>query len=162
MVIIGRLGTSHGVTGWLKLYSFTDPISKIFEYSDWQISHGGKWISLHLQEYKIQGAQLLVKFAECTDREVARTYTNNEIGIPRSILPTTQKDDYYWHDLIGLKVFNQRGVDFGCVQQLLETEAYDLMMMQGDRVRYIPFTKKTVCTVDLENKKIIVDWDENF
>ena len=42
-------------------------------------------------------------------------YRGKEIAIPRAQLPQPQPNEFYWADLIGLKVVNEQGEDFGAV-----------------------------------------------
>lgn len=77
-------------------------------------------------------------------------------------MPATGIDEYYWSQLTGLSVVNQQGIELGEVANLFETGANDVMVVKGDKERLIPFTEFAVHEVDLDNKKIIVDWDADF
>jgi 16S rRNA processing protein RimM len=49
------------------------------------------------------------------------------------------------------------------VDSLLETGANDVLIVQGDRERVIPFLQgQTIISVDLDAGKMIVDWDPEF
>ena len=86
-----------------------------------------------------------------------------DIFISPEQLPKTAKDEYYWSDLIGLTVETIDGVQFGMVDSLLETGANDVLIVQGERERVIPFLQgQTIISVDLDAGKIIVDWDPEF
>ncbi|MGZ8193889.1 MAG: ribosome maturation factor RimM, partial [Methylobacter sp.] len=55
------------------------------------------------------------------------------------------------------------GVQLGAVDGLLETGANDVLIVQGERERAIPFLQgQTIIDVDLDTGKIIVDWDPEF
>ena len=36
-VILGRIAGVYGVKGWLKIFSYTDPMESIVDYSPWYI-----------------------------------------------------------------------------------------------------------------------------
>ncbi|MDP3589089.1 MAG: ribosome maturation factor RimM, partial [Methylobacter sp.] len=55
------------------------------------------------------------------------------------------------------------GIQLGAVDSLLETGANDVIIVQGERERVIPFLQgRTIIKVDLDAGKIIVDWDPDF
>ena len=86
-----------------------------------------------------------------------------EIGIRRDQLPATVSGEYYWHDLLGLKVVTVTGELLGTVDQLIETGANDVLVVGGDRERLIPFVlDKVIVNVDLDKAEIRVDWDKDF
>jgi len=103
-----------------------------------------------------------------TDREVARTYADFEICIPRSELPPLTGEEYYWYQLQGLKVINQLGQVLGRVDHLLETGANDVLVVKpcdgslDDRERLLPYTDPCVLKVDLEAGEMHVEWDADF
>lgn len=159
---MGHFGQSYGIKGWLKVNSSTDPIENILQYFPWQVQHQGLWQPLKITEGKRQGKHILVKIAGCDTPELAKTYTNNPIAIEREQLPKLPPDEYYWSDLIGLKVINQDGVDFGWVESLFETGVHDVLVVKNSRQRLIPYTSEVIKNIDLTNRIIHVIWDAEF
>ena len=55
------------------------------------------------------------------------------------------------------------GVPFGSVSHLFETPANDVLVVQGERQRLIPFLMgRHIESVDFDARKIVVDWDADF
>lgn len=161
-VIIGRFGKVHGVKGDIRVQSFTDPLENIVQYLPWQIRPSNKsaWQPVDISHTQWQGDQLVVHVRDVNDRDEARRFTNQEIGIERSQLPElTDEDEYYWADLIGLTVVNTKGVTLGTVDNFFETGANDVMVVKGEREHLIPYTKYAIVTVELATKTITVEWD---
>jgi 16S rRNA processing protein RimM len=90
-------------------------------------------------------------------------------------LPEPEDDAYYWSDLIGLRVKNKQAVDFGCIVDVFETGANDVIVVQAEATepdgeqakskpqeRLLPFVADVVLEVDLPNKTMLVDWDADF
>jgi len=161
-VILGRLGSVHGVQGWLKVISFTDPIDNIFNFKPWQIEHQAQWQTMTVASHKRLGNSLIVKLHNLDDREIARTYTNDHIAIPASALPTLQEDEHYWSDLIGLEVYTNQQQYLGVIDHLLETGSNDVFVIKGEKEHLIPYTRHVVQTIDLNKRTMIVDWDPEF
>ncbi|MDO5610991.1 MAG: ribosome maturation factor RimM, partial [Pseudomonadota bacterium] len=70
---------------------------------------------------------------------------------------------YYWVDLEGLQVVTVAGVVLGRVDHLFSTGANDVIVVQGERERMIPFVQPDVITqIDFDAGLIVVDWDPDF
>lgn len=162
MVIVGRFGKVHGIKGDIRVQSFTDPPGNIVDYLPWQIRSSSKseWRVVDISQTYWQGDQLVVHVRDTNDRDDAKRYTNQEIGIARSQLPElTEENEYYWSDLIGLTVINTKGVTLGTVDSFFETGANDIMVVKGEREYLVPYTKYAILNVELTTRTINVDWD---
>jgi len=158
-IILGRLGTVHGVQGWIKLHSFTHPSSNILNHiQDWQIKDP-QWTPLPIEKHKAHGDGYVIKIKGIDDREIAKRFTNKDIAIERDLLPETQPNEYYWSDLEGLSVITQEGVTLGKIDHLMNSGANDILVVKGDRKRLLPFLKHVIVKVDMEAQQIIVDWN---
>lgn len=162
-IIIGRIAGIHGVQGWMKIHSHTRPQQGVFEYRRWLVRHSGQWQAAELTDWRRHGKVLLAKLEGITERDQARAWIGCDIAIPRAALPPLPAGEYYWADLIGLRVQTLEGVDLGVVDHLIETGANDVLVVVGDRERLIPFVPgRDVVTVDLDAAQIRVDWDPQF
>ena len=98
------------------------------------------------------------------DRTQAEALIGKLVGVPKDHLPPTQTDEYYWTDLIGLEVFNKEGQLLGQVLGLIETATNDVLRIgspsadEAKPERLVPFIGKFVLQVDLQAKRILVDW----
>jgi 16S rRNA processing protein RimM len=161
-IVIGKIGATYGVHGWLKIHAFTAFTSNILEYSPWYI---GEADNQHLQEITIEegkthGNGVIVKFANANNPEDARLYTGKTIHIKRTQLPPLQKDEYYWSDLEGLTVINQHGETLGKVTSLMETGSNDVLIVKGEVNHAIPYLPgSVVLSIDLAKKEMLVNWD---
>ena len=102
---------------------------------------------------------MIARFDGCRDRDEALGYRGCEIAVERSQLPDVDDGEFYWADLVGLRVSTLSGVHLGKVVRFLETGANDVMVVRGAIERLIPFLPGTVVqTVDIERGAMIVDW----
>ena len=162
-VIVGKVTAVFGLKGWVKVFSYTEPRENILQYRQLFLHKGsdGKWINI--VDGQLHGKNVLVQFEGITDRDQAQLLAGYDLAVGRKQLPATDENEYYWTDLIGLNVENREGVQFGKVESLFETGANDVLFVKGERERAIPFLQnRTVLLIDLENRKIIVDWDADF
>lgn len=161
-IMVGRFGAAHGVRGWIKIHSFTEPRANILTYLPWLIEDAQGWHEFHFTDQKHNEQSIIVKPANCDTPEQVRLYTNKLIAIERALLPASTEADYYWTDLEGLKVINQQQQLLGIVDHLFNTGANDVLVVKGDKERLLPYHKNTVLSVDLANGIIQVDWDADF
>ncbi len=158
MVVIGTISGLYGVKGWVKIYSYTDPRENILQYTPWFIN--GQ--AIELEAGKPQGKGIIAKLVGIDDRNQAMALLQTDICIPK--LPVLPKDEFYWSDLIGLRVINEENIDFGCISQLFETGANDVIVVKNQEVeRLIPFVwKEVIERIDLEKREMRVRWDADF
>jgi len=163
-VLLGRIHGAFGVRGELKLESFTDPVRGILRYQPWILRDARG------AEREVSGARaretakgLVATLPGVADRDAAEALRGAEVWVPRSALPPPAPGEYYWVDLEGLRVVNLEGVDFGTVSHLFSNGANDVMVVQGERERMIPFAEPDyVRAVDFGAGTITVDWDADF
>ncbi|MCK9621155.1 MAG: ribosome maturation factor RimM [Methylobacter sp.] len=162
-VSVGKISGVFGVKGWVKVFSFTDPRENILTYSPWLLKKDDETKTINVVDGQLQGKTIVAQLAGVNDRDQAASLTGWDIFISQDQLPKAAKGEYYWSDLIGLNVETIDGVQLGVVDSLLETGANDVIIVQGERERVIPFLQgQTIINVDLNVGKIIVDWDPEF
>jgi 16S rRNA processing protein RimM len=162
LVTLGRVVGVYGIKGWVKVYSYTRPPEAIFDHARWLVGREGRRREVALLQGRAQGRGLVAELEGCTDRDQARELIDADIAVRASDLPPLGPGEYYWHQLVGLKVVNLEGADLGTVDHLLETGANDVLVVRGERERLIPYTRDAVKQIDLDGGVIRVDWDEEF
>lgn len=162
LVTLGRVSGLHGVQGWIKVYSHTDPREGIVQYSPWLIRRDDKWEKIKVVSGRKHGKTVIAKLEGVNDRDTAANLLGADIAVERSQLPPSTQGDYYWTDLEGLSVETVNGQALGKVDCLFETGANDVIVVEGDRQRLIPYIDQVVKQVNLDDGVIIVDWDSEF
>lgn len=163
LLTVGRIVGLHGVDGWVKLESWTEPRLRIFSYRPWRLTLAGSEFEIAAAQGHEQGKGMVAKLPGCDDRDAAAKLVGATIQVPRSALPRPKRGEYYWTDLEGLAVVTVEGVDLGKVSHLFATGANDVLVVRGERERLIPFvTGQFVKDVDLKAGRITVDWDADF
>lgn len=163
LIKVGEISGVFGVKGWVKVYSFTDTRENILNYSPWLLKKGNESKSFTIIDGSLQGKAVVAKLEGVNDRDQAASLMGWEIFVSPEQLPEPAQGEYYWSDLIGLKVETTFGVPLGVIDKLLETGANDVVIVKGERERAIPFLQGTIIThIDLEIGKMIVDWDPDF
>ncbi len=169
---IGELRSAYGLNGWLWVYSNTDPMSNVFDYLPWYIQTKAGWQTADVKRWKTHGKGLVAALKGVSDRTAADLLVGATIWISKSQLPKAGIDEYYWSDLKGLTVLgfneNEQEVNLGQIHELFETGANDVMVLHAtaDSIdaeeRMIPWHKDVIQRVDLEARRIYVNWGVDY
>lgn len=151
------------------MFSYTDPMEAIFDYSPWILKKGSEVKEVSVSEGKVNGKRLIARLKDVDTRNDAEALIGYEVYTVKEAMPELAKGEYYWHQLEGLLVKNVEGAVFGRIDHLLETGANDVMVVKAtpdsvdDQDRLIPFVEsKTVLDVNLSMGELVVDWQVDY
>jgi len=161
MVQIGHVSGVHGVKGWVRIHSLTEPREAIFEYQPWFLGESHEEVLI--QQGLKHGKHLIAGLKEVENRDQAECFVNQKIAVFRDQFPDLPETEFYWTDLVGLSVHLADGTELGVIERMLATGANDVMVVQGERERLVPFVREQyVKSVSLADGKVVVDWDPDF
>ncbi|UDG79255.1 Ribosome maturation factor RimM [Candidatus Ecksteinia adelgidicola] len=168
-IIIGKIRSTYGIYGWLKIFSYTEIKKNIFNYQPWIICIEGTWKSIYLETWKYHKKNLVIKIQNIQNRNKAHLLTQCKIVITSKQLPHLTKD-FYWTDLIHCKVITIKGIFLGKVINMIETGSNDVMIVRSHmqnknsiKEYLVPFLdKKVIKKINLITQIILVDWNVNF
>jgi len=161
-IIVGRFGAPFGVRGWIKVFSYTEPFHNLLKYEHWTIKEKGKFLPIDITDKKIHSNLLLAKTKTHNTPESVKCLTNKIIYIDRDQLATLPDGEYYWSDLIGLRVVTLDEVELGIVDHLFETGSNDILVVKNKTSPelLLPYTDAVVKNINLSKKIIQVDWQQ--
>lgn len=163
IITLGKINGVFGVKGWVKVYSYTAQQDDILSYKTWYLLQAGKWQKVKLLNGQRQGKGIVANIEGIVDRDQALALQGTLIGTAREALPELPADQFYWSDLIGLNVVTVEEQPLGKISHLFETGANDVMVVKGDRERWLPWLMNDVVKrVDLGERTVQVDWDPDF
>jgi 16S rRNA processing protein RimM len=158
LICVGHILGAQGLKGWVRVFSNTSPRDNIVNYSPWIIEQGDELKAVGVSG-RSQGRNVIARLDGCEDRNQAEALAGCRILIDPAQLPRLQQGDYYWSDLIGLKVESLQGDALGVVSSILETGADDVLVVSAERERLIPFViGDIVHEVDIDRQRMVVDW----
>ena len=191
MVVMGRIVAPYGVFGWLKVVPDTEAFDGLFDYDNWWLGKGNDWREMVVETAKVHNDVIVVKLKGIDDRDAALACKGKQIAVPRAQLPEADENEFYWSDLIGVRVRNLQDVYFGLIVDVFETGANDVIVVKPEEVlvaplknvetsksaeavkdkkvakelpqeRLLPFIDSVVLEVDLKARTMLVDWDADF
>jgi 16S rRNA processing protein RimM len=170
LLVVGKVGAPYGVKGWVKITPYTDETDGIFDYQPWLIEQGSGQTVVEIEEWRRHSNGIIAKLAGVDTRDDAEAIKNLDIKIEETTLPSLAEDEYYWRDLVGMKVVTDKGYDMGTVKELFETGANDVLLVKanlndafGKKERMVPYlVDSVILSVDSDAKTVTVDWDPSF
>lgn len=163
LVTMGRVDGPWGVKGWVKVRPYTETPESLCRFGRWWLSRGGEWKEYEVAEAAARPDSVVARLAGCDDREAAAALTGNDIAVPREALPPTAENEFYWADLIGLRVVNLQEEPLGEVAGLISTGANDVLRVSHDgKERLLPYIPQVIRQVDLAAGEMRVDWGADW
>ena len=171
---VGRVLDAWGIKGWFKVLPYSADPEALFSSKRWYIQpseRGAKTFEgtclLRIKEAKEHSDAVVASGHDIPDRNAAEALKGARIFIARSSFPTTADDEYYWVDLLGLTVTNRESVVLGEVVDLLSTGPQTVLVVHAqvdDKTVecMIPFVSVYIDAVDLNAKRITVDWQADY
>ena len=152
---MGRVAGSYGVRGWIRVQRAERALAGC---GRWWI--GGQ--EYPVEETKEHSGTLLAKLGGIDSREAALKLRGDPVSVRREALPEPEQGTYYLADLVGLEVVNQQGLALGVVRRIFSNGAQDVMELAGDRTRLLPWVAAVVKEVDLQAKRVRVEWGADW
>jgi 16S rRNA processing protein RimM len=152
---MGRVAGSYGVRGWIRVER---PQAALADCSRWWI--GGN--EYPVEETKPHSGTLLAKLGGLGSREAALELKGLEVSVRREDLPAPEQGKYYLADLVGLQVVNEQGAVLGVVEKFFSNGPQDVMEVVGERRRLLPWVPAVVKEVDLQKRRIEVEWGADW
>ena len=79
-ITLGRISGLYGVSGWLKIYSYSRPKENIFSYYSWHLQNAANtWVSQSVSKWKVQGKGLIAKFDGLAEQTKSKEFKSELI-----------------------------------------------------------------------------------
>ena len=89
----------------------------------------------------------------------AERYRGAEILIRKDILSRQDGDEYFWYELIGVRVYLDTGRYIGTIRHILPTGGHDIYVIGGEgggEEFLIPAIHEVVKAIDLKERRMII------
>jgi 16S rRNA processing protein RimM len=158
LLLVGRVIRPHGLEGLLRIRSYAQSersflnAGTIFLKLDSGETH--EFTVLSVRPHK---NIFLMKIGNLNSLQEAEKYRGAEILIRKDAVLKKEEDEYFWHELIGLRVYLNTGRYIGTISQILQTGSNDIYVVrQGKAEVLIPAIHDVVEEIDLSNGKMII------
>ncbi|MGP0565842.1 ribosome maturation factor RimM [Nitrospina sp. 32_T5] len=155
-IAVGRVTKPHGLKGELKLHPFVSDTSllKTIRHGRMEMDGGPReWV---IESVRGAGIPLIIKFQHCDTPEQARELAGNTLEVPDTDFPGLAEGEYYWFQILDLRVFDEDGRFYGIVDEIIETGSNDVYVVKdGEKELLLPMIDSVVKKIDLDERTLI-------
>ena len=164
MVLVGRVGRTHGIRGQVAVTPDTDFVAERFRRGAqvW-IRHAEQTTALTIVEAKLEGRRPVLAFEGYDSIEAAETLAGAELRVPESSLQPLPEGTYYLHQLVGCRVETVDGATVGDVTRVDGGAAAAVLMVasaHGDVL--VPLAQEICVGIDVGARLIRVRMPEGL
>jgi 16S rRNA processing protein RimM len=165
---MGRIAAPHGVRGAIKVQPHSaDPAALLIHPQWWlrmRTTRGGDWMPYRVLDGRRQAGLLVAVLEGVASREAAAALRGADVGVPRECLPALAENEHYQADLVGMAVVNRSGELLGNVTGFAESGAHPILRVTADggALRLIPWIAQYIERVDVDARRIDVDWPTDY
>ena len=162
LIEYGKVLAPHGTKGELRVCPFSGEADNLTRIKTFYVKRvgtgGGELTRVRVETVRRASGAPVVKFAGIETRETAVELKGAILYVDRSDLPPTGEDEYYWFELIGLKVTDQRGAHLGRVKGLIDRTFQPVLVIEREGSEYhVPFVDVFVKKVDIQGSRIVIE-----
>lgn len=158
LVLMGKVAATHGIRGQLRVVAYSG-LTETF------LSIGSLFLrdaAGRLQEHEVSsvsahGKKLLITLKGFSNINQVLHFVGSEVLLHREQLPPPEEDEYYWFDLVGMKVVTTDNRFLGVLESIIETGSNDVYVVASGETEYlIPALADVVVSVDVAEKRMTV------
>ncbi len=158
-VCLGAIAGAYGVRGDVRLKPFTADPEAIAGYGPLETEDGARSFEIRLTGLVKGGVSARLSGVET--REAAEALRGTRLYAPRAALPAPDDaEEFYYADLIGLRVTALDGTALGRVTAVQNYGAGDMLEIApvgGGPTALLPFTRDTAPHIDLAAGELVAD-----
>lgn len=155
-IVIGKIINTHGIKGDLRVYPYTDNIKRFSDLKDVYI--GEQKEKVDIENVKYHKDLVLLKLKSFDNINDVLIFKEKLVYIDERDKIKLPKDNYFIHELIGCKVYDQKDKLLGVIEDVLQNSSNDVYVIKDNEKEYmIPAIKKFIKEVNISEKTIIVD-----
>jgi 16S rRNA processing protein RimM len=169
LVLVGYVSGAYGIHGWVRIKPYSSDGDALLAAKTWWLDKP-ELHDVEMMQAKRHNDEVVAHLMGVSGRDAAEALKGATVQIRRSHFPVLDNDEFYWVDLIGLAVVNERGEHLGMVGDLMDNGAHPILRVdppvaEGEKPRpelLIPFVDQFVKTVDQAARLITVDWEADY
>lgn len=160
LVPIGFIRAAQGLQGAMLVHAWSGSSESLVSYGPLMDATGKETYRFTI--HGVKDKDFICRLANVTDRNQAEAMRGIKLFVPADRLPPTDEDEFYYRDLIGLRVENSDGQTIGVVRNVMDLAHGDVLSIEfTDRdphqTELLLFTKQNVPFISIKEKRIVID-----
>ena len=157
LLLMGKIAATHGIKGQLRVVPYSGMADNLLLCKSLLVRNAkGEIAQLEVASATIHGKKLLVSLQGFSGINQVLHFVGSEILLYKEQLSPPEDGEYYWFDLVGMKVVTTDGIDLGTLESIIETGSNDVYVAVANGREYlIPALTDTV-SIDVHAKVMTV------
>jgi 16S rRNA processing protein RimM len=158
-IAIGRVSKPHGVKGEIRIEYFNPEDLRFFSHYQVIFLQGDEGNPQAYRPISVRPHKkfILAQLEGIRTKEEAEQLRGKVVLIDPAELPPLEEGEYYWNDILGMRVVTEKGKDVGKVTEILPTGSNDVYVVQkGGKEFLIPATKDVIMSIDTEARTMVI------
>jgi 16S rRNA processing protein RimM len=158
LVLIGRVIRPHGLTGLLRIVSYAQSKETFLKTGSVLLNKGqNEFHEKKVVSIRSHGSAYLLRLLGLNSIDQAEVFRGAEILIKKDFLSKKDEDEFFWYELIGLKVYLTTGQYLGVLKEIFPTGSNDVYVVgnQG-REFLIPAIHQIVKEINIPQKRMVI------
>lgn len=153
-ICLGRITSAHGLKGEVKAQVAVDDLETLETVGVIELDT----VPYRILTARFQKNNLILNLAQVRTREEAENLAGKDIWIDPGRLPELPAGEYYWFQIVGLKVFRaDTGGYVGKIKAIMPTPAHDVYVVQEETAEYlIPAVADVILSIDPEQGRLVI------
>jgi 16S rRNA processing protein RimM len=152
VLAIGRVKAPNGLKGKMWITPLGDSFN---QYKQYIIGESG--IPRNLISFEKRKNGFVLQLEGISDISQVEQIQGQDVYISSELLPETSDDEFYWDDLIGMKVLDIKGRELGEIVSIIPTGSNDVFVVDKIKQHMIPWTDSVVKKISIETNMMTVD-----
>jgi len=158
-VVIGKVSRPHGIHGEISIDYFNPEDPQLFSRYQMIFLQGDEGSPQPYRPITVRPHKrfILALLEGIRTREEAEQLRGKAVLVDRAELPPLEEDEYYWHEILGMRVVTEGGGQVGKVTEIFPTGSNDVYVVrEGAKEVLIPATKEVIIAIDREARTIVI------
>ena len=157
LILMGKIAAVHGIKGQLRVVPYSGMADNFLLCRSLLLRDASGRINEHeVSAATIHGKKLLISLKGFTGINQVLHFVGSEILLYKEQLSTPEEDEYYWHELIGMKVVTSDGVDLGTLDSIIETGSNDVYVVVASGREYLIPALSDIVSIDIKARLMTV------
>ncbi|MBI1268469.1 MAG: 16S rRNA processing protein RimM [Cryomorphaceae bacterium] len=160
---LGHITKPHGYKGSVVLFLDVDDSSEYRNIDALFLKVGESLVPFFITKSDVKGKQLILQLEGVTNEEEAENLRGKEAYLPLELLPKLKGNQFYFHEVIGYTVEDEKHGMIGEIKAIMEHSANPLFICdyRGTEA-LLPFHDHVLRKVDRAKKIITLDLPEGL
>ena len=156
---VGYIIKPHGLKGEVQVFLDVDDPKQYKNMESVFVLQGQSLVPFFLLSMSLNRDKAIVKFEDIDSIEMAKSIKGLELYMPLGALPQLDGDDFYYHEIQGFLLKDEKLGDIGTVSSVLDAGHQLLIAVahQSGNEILIPLSDELIVSLDKEAKLMVMN-----